>query len=199
MLRIGLTGGIGSGKSVVCNIFRELGVPIIDSDEIARSVVQAGSPVLQQIKHEFGNDILLPDGSLDRSRMRELVFSDERKRQKLEALLHPLIRAEMEEQIATISAPYVILAIPLLLEKGWQQYLDRIVVVDCSESQQIERACARDNSTNDLITRIIASQISREERLAAADDIIDNSGQLSSLYEQVRGLHHAYLHLTERT
>ena len=195
MLRIGLTGGIGSGKSTVCDIFRELGVPIIDSDEIARDLVEPGTPALQQITRLFGTQVLLEDGHLDRAQMRELVFGSECKREQLESLLHPLIRQEMQRQISTLNTPYVILAIPLLLEKQWQQQLDRVLVIDCSEAQQRERANKRDGSSLQTIERIIASQIQREDRVSAADDIIDNSGALDSLHAQVERLHHRYLTL----
>ncbi len=195
MLRIGLTGGIGSGKSSVCAIFRQLGVPIIDSDEIARDLVQAGSEALQQIVTLFGSQVIQPDGTLDRPRMREIVFNDKHKREQLEALLHPLIRQEMQRQINLLNSTYVILAIPLLLEKGWQHQLDRVLVVDCSETLQKERAGKRDGSSNHTIDRIIASQIQRDGRIAAADDIIDNSGSLDSLRNQVVRLHQRYLAL----
>lgn len=198
MLRIGLTGGIGSGKSTVCAIFRELGVPVIDSDEIARELVAPGSAALQQITTRFGPQVVRDDGSLDRQQMRELVFNDPGKREQLEAILHPLIRQEMERQIALLHAPYLILAIPLLLEKGWQQQLDRVLVIDCSEELQRQRAARRDGSPAQTIDRIIASQIERDARLAAADDRIDNGGSLASLRAQVEALHHHYLALSSR-
>ena len=195
MLRIGLTGGIGSGKSTVCDLFREFNVPIIDSDIIARELVEPGHPALTQIARLFGEQILQPDGSLNRAKLRELVFNNEQQREQLESLLHPLIRREMHRQISSLDSPYVILAIPLLLEKGWQQQLDRVVVVDCSEQQQRERATRRDGSSAQTIEQIITRQISRDERLAAADDIIDNSGPLDSLRHQVERLHHHFLTL----
>lgn len=195
VLRIGLTGGIGSGKSTVCDLFRELGAPIIDSDIIARELVEPGRPALAQITRLFGKQILQQDGSLNRARLRERVFNNEQQREQLESLLHPLIRQEMQRQIASLDAPYVILAIPLLLEKGWQQQLDRVVVVDCSEQQQRERAGGRDGSSTQTIEQIITSQISRDRRLAAADDIIDNSDSLDSLRHQVERLHHHFLNL----
>ena len=193
MLRIGLTGGIGSGKSSVCEIFREFGIPIIDSDIIARTLVEPGSPALQQISLLFGEEMLQQDGSLDRAKMRERVFSNEQQREQLESLLHPLIRQQMQQQISRLDSPYVILAVPLLLEKGWKQQLDRVVVVDCSEEQQRERAAQRDGSSAQIIDQIIASQISREKRIAAADDVIDNSRTLESLRSQIHTLHQRYL------
>ena len=199
MLRIGLTGGIGRGKSSVCTIFHELGVPIIDSDEIARDLVKPGSEALQQIAALFGDQVIQQDGSLDRPRMREIVFNDKGKREQLETLLHPLIRQEMQQQINLLDSVYVILAIPLLVEKGWQHQLDRVLVVDCSETLQKERAGKRDGSSIQTIERIIASQIQRDARIVAADDIIDNSGSLKSLRNQVEVLHHRYLALAPTT
>ncbi len=195
MLLIGLTGGIGSGKSSVCKIFRELGVPIIDSDIIARELVEPGSKVLLKVASLFGDQVIQQDGSLDRAQVRDLIFHDEVKRSQLEALLHPLIREAMQRQIDALDSAYVILAIPLLLEKGWQQQLDRVLVVDCSEAQQLRRASSRDGSATETIERIIASQIQRNARLAAADDIIDNSGSLDSLHRQVKALHQRYLQI----
>lgn len=196
MLRIGLTGGIGSGKSSVCTIFHELGAPIIDSDIIARELVVPGSMALKQIEGCFGQQLLQEDGSLDRKQMRELVFSNQAQREQLESILHPLIRQEMERQINRLNAPYIILAIPLLLEKGWQQQLDRVLVVDCSVELQRQRALMRDSSSVQTIDRIIASQISRDARIAAADDLIDNSGSYEALRDQVETLHHRYLELS---
>lgn len=195
MLRVGLTGGIGSGKSRVCGLFAELGIPVIDSDQVARELVLPGSPALQQIVTLFGDGVLQADGSLNRAYMRELVFADREKRRQLEALLHPLIRKEIEQQLQRINAPYAILAIPLLLEKGWQQQLDRVLVIDCSEAQQLERALQRDGGTSEAIQQIIDSQLSRKERLSGADDIIDNSGMLADLRPQVEALHKYYLQL----
>lgn len=195
MLRIGLTGGIGCGKSSASQIFRKLGVPIIDSDIIARDLVEPGSATLQDIVSYFGAQAIQPDGNLDRAYMRDLVFRDEGKRAQLEALLHPLIRQEIQRQVDALDTPYVVIAIPLLLEKGWQKELDRVLVIDCSEAQQVERAGRRDGSSTETIERIIASQIGREARLTAADDVLDNSGSLESLTSQVEALHQHYLQL----
>lgn len=193
MLRIGLTGGIGSGKSIVCAIFRKLGVPVIDTDLIARDLVEPGTQALQQIVELFGTQLLQENGQLDRARLRELVFHDQTRLQQLEQLLHPLIRQEMTRRMEELNTPYAILAIPLLLEKGWQHSLDRVLVVDCSESLQRERALGRDGGSRQTIDQIIARQVSREQRLAAADDIIDNSGSLDALNRQVESLHRHYL------
>lgn len=196
MLRIGLTGGIGSGKSTVCALFHELGAPVIDSDVIARTLVAPGSAALGQIAERFGKQLLQEDGSLDRKQMRELVFSNQSKREQLESILHPLIRQEIERQISQLNAPYIIVAIPLLLEKGWQQQLDRVLVVDCSEELQRQRALKRDNSPVQTIDRIIASQIQRDARIAAADDLIDNNRSYEALRHQVETLHYRYLELS---
>lgn len=195
MLRIGLTGGIGSGKSTVCGLFQKLGVPVIDTDLIARELVEPGSAALQKIVALFGQQLLHADGSLDRARLRQRVFSDKEQLMQLEQLLHPLIREEMEQRIRTLRSPYVLLAIPLLLEKEWQHSLDRVLVVDCSESLQRERVAKRDGSSAETIEHIIARQIPRSQRLAAADDIINNNGTIASLQQQVESLHQRYLSL----
>lgn len=193
MLRIGLTGGIGSGKSSVSRIFIELGAPVIDSDQIAHQLVRPGSPALEQLTQIFGKEVLLNDGSLNRQHLRNIVFSDAAKRQALESLLHPLIRQEIDRQVEQLSAPYVIIAIPLLLEKGWQHQLDRVLVVDCDERQQFERAHKRDGSSRETIEAIMDSQVGRATRLAAADDTIDNSHSTDYLRPQVEALHQQYL------
>ncbi|MCP4128204.1 MAG: dephospho-CoA kinase, partial [Gammaproteobacteria bacterium] len=174
MLTIGLTGGIGSGKSTVSDIFQSLGVPVIDSDLIAREVVQPGEPGLKGIIQHFGTGILQPDGSLDRQRLRNLVFDDETARKHLEQILHPLIRQRSQQRMATLNTPYAILAIPLLVETGLADSVDRVLVVDCPESVQIERICSRDGINPDQAQAILAAQCSRKQRLEAADDIIDN-------------------------
>ncbi len=198
MLLIGLTGGIGSGKSTACDCFRQLGVPVIDTDEIAHQLVRPGSPVLQQLVQLFGEQVLMADGSLNRTLLRERVFRDGQERARLEALLHPLIRQEMQRQIAQLSAPYVILAIPLLLEKRWQDQIDRVLVIDCSETLQKTRAGLRDGSSPQTIERIIASQVDRETRVNAADDLIDNAGSIDSLRQQVDTLHRRYLAISAK-
>jgi len=195
MFLVGLTGGIGSGKSTVCNIFRELGVPIIDTDDIARQVVTPGSAGLERLQQEFGPEILSPDGSLNRARLRHTIFSNAEKRQRLEDIIHPLIRMQLKEQLTEINAPYVIVAIPLLLEKGWQNEVDRILVVDSTEQQQVERTLARDECDRELVNKIIQSQSSRQQRLAAADDIIHNDSDMAALHTQVELLHRQYTDL----
>ncbi len=195
MLTIGLTGGIGSGKSTVCDRFAALGAPIVDADQVAREVVLPGRPGLARIVDQFGREILSRDGTLDRSRLRARVFSDASARKALEAILHPLIREAMDRQVDQLTAPYAILAIPLLLEGGRREGIDRVLVVDADESQQIVRACRRDHQNREQIRAIIAAQCSREDRLNAADDVIYNTGDLEQLNRQVTEMHNRYLRL----
>ncbi len=195
MLRIGLTGGIGSGKSTVCRLFADLGVPIIDTDDIAHSLVEPGKPALAYMVEAFGQEILDQQGALNRALLRERVFSDEKQRQRLELILHPLIRSEMHRQLERLKGSYVIIAIPLLLEKGWQGEVDRILVVDTDETRQLERTVRRDGLSEAAVKRIIKSQVSRQQRLATADDTIHNDGALDKLRGQVIELHQLYLQL----
>jgi len=192
---IGLTGGIGCGKTAVTDCFSALGVPIIDADTVAREVVQPDQPALQEITTEFGKNALETDGSLNRSWLREHIFSNPSAKIRLEAILHPRIRAEMRRQLDMIVAPYAIFSIPLLLETGQDKTVDRVLVVDCAPEVQISRVTQRDKATEEQTRAIIASQIDRYSRLAAADDVIDNSGQLSDLQPQVMALHQKYLKL----
>jgi dephospho-CoA kinase len=193
--RVGLTGGIASGKSTVASLFAALGVPIIDTDVIAREVVAPGTSLLARIAEKLGPGVLAEDGSLNRSRVRDLVFSDPAARVALEALTHPAIRAEMERQADATAAAYSMLAIPLLVEKGSRSVVDRVLVVDCDEELQIRRLQARDGSTLDQARAILAAQATREARLAAADDVIRNDGDLHALRDQVATLHARYLEL----
>lgn len=192
MFKVGLTGGIGCGKSTVCGLFREQGVTVIDTDELAREVVSAGSAVLSAITQLFGEEVVLPDGELDRSRVREIVFTDDWMRSKLEAITHPAIRSLLQERLCTVRSSYVIIAIPLLIEKQWQDQVDRLLVVDCSEALQLQRAMARDGCDEKIIRAIINSQVPRKTRLEQADDIIHNDADLDSLRLQVETLHHYY-------
>lgn len=193
MLVIGLTGGIGSGKSTVANLFAELGATIIDTDQLARDVTQPGQPALKKIAKHFGPEILLPDNSLNRSALRKIIFADDKNRRWLENLLHPLIRQEMERLISSATSPYCIAVIPLLLETKPNPLIDRILVVDASEEQQIARAYNRDNVSRDDIAAIIKTQVSREHRIKAAHDVITNTGSLEELAHQVEKLHQLYL------
>lgn len=192
-LRIGLTGGIASGKTTVANRFRTLGVPVIDADAVARSVVVPGQPALAEIVRRFGPDILAGSGTLDRRKLRDIVFADRDARADLETILHPRIRAQMEQQAATAVGPYLVLEIPLLIEGGATDRVDRILVVDVDESVQIARLTARDGGSAEQAREILASQVSRAARRARADDLLVNAGNLSDLQAAVDRLHAQYL------
>lgn len=195
MLKIGLTGGIGSGKSTVCKLFAELGVPIVDADVIARQVVQPGQPALRKLAETFGQDILDVGGALHRAELRRRVFADARLKQQLDAIMHPLIYAEIDRAVQHLRSPYGIIAIPLLLETGKRYAVDRVLVVDCPVETQLQRVLNRDQISREQAEAIIATQASRQQRLAAADDVIDNSATPASLAEQVKSLHNSYLFL----
>jgi dephospho-CoA kinase len=197
-LRIGLTGGIASGKSTVTQRFGELGVPVIDADVASRSVVEPGKPGLAQVVRRFGGGVLDADGRLDRRALRNLIFEDSSLRQGLDAILHPLIRAEMEHEAAQAKAPYVVMAIPLLVEGGTAgKRVDRVLVVDADETLQIQRLQARDGSSDEQARAILASQASRAARLTAADDVLLNTGTVSELRQAVDLLHEKYLRLAQ--
>jgi dephospho-CoA kinase len=197
VLRIGLTGGVASGKSTVAGLFAELGIPVIDTDTIARELTATGTPTLAEIVRGFGPGILNDAGELDRRRLRSRVFSDPAQRQRLEAILHPLIRAEALARADAAESPYVLLAVPLLFESGFDQLVDRSLVVDCPEPAQLERLKLRDGSDDAEARAMLAAQIPRERRRAAADDIIDNSGSIDGLRIQVDALHRKYLKLAQ--
>jgi len=192
VLKIGLTGGIGSGKSTACEIFSELGVPIIDADIVARKVVQAGMPALQLIKEKFGEDIITKDGLLDREKARDQIFTNEIDRKKLENILHPVIYERIIHETENIDSSYCIISIPLLLETEALDIIDRVLIIDVSEKLQLSRASVRDNASLNDIERIIRTQISRDNRLAAADDIINNEGDIENLRRQIHDLHEFY-------
>jgi dephospho-CoA kinase len=194
-LRIGLTGGIASGKSTVASMFAELGAAIIDTDVIAREVVMPGRPALDEIRDAFGAAVMGDDGTLDRSAMRQIVFSDESARRRLEAILHPRIQAETYRQSDQAGGDYQLIVVPLLVESSLKSFVDRILVVDCDEERQIRRLLARDAESALQAQRILASQSSRDERLAIADDVIVNDGDLESTRAQVAALHEIYLSL----
>ncbi|WP_028116189.1 dephospho-CoA kinase [Ferrimonas senticii] len=196
-LIIGLTGGIGSGKTQVSDRFAALGITVVDTDLIARQVVQPNTLGLAAIIEHFGPELLTSDGQLDRAALRQRVFTDESQRQWLNQLLHPLIQAEAISQCQAASSPYVLLVVPLLLEGDMHQLVARILVIDVDRQTQIDRTCARDNNNPSLVNKIIDSQISRAQRLARADDIIDNSGDIAELDSQVLRLHQQYLALSE--
>jgi len=196
-LLIGLTGGIASGKSTVTQRFTELGVPVIDADVASRKVVEPGTPGLAQVVERFGAGIL-EGGQLDRRALRNLIFEDSSLRQALDAILHPLIRAEMEREAAQAQAPYVIMAVPLLVEGGSSaKRVDRVLVVDADETLQIQRLQARDGSSVEQARAILSSQASRTARLAAADDVLLNSGSVADLRQAVDRLHEQYLQLAQ--
>ncbi len=196
MLKVGLTGGIGSGKSTVARIFSDLNVPVLDADEIAHHLVEIGQPALTQIQQAFGLEILNSDGSLNRKELRDLVFTNSRQKQKLEAILHPLIYAVLNAELEQQSAPYCIISIPLLFETKMMHFVDRILVIDCPVQVQIERVTARDKLSLERIHSIINSQVSRAHRKEHADDLINNSGTDYRLAEQVKKLHNLYLSLS---
>lgn len=191
-LTIGLTGGIGSGKSSVSHIFADLGVQVIDTDELSRELVQRGSAVLDKITKYFGNEILSPTGELDRKKLRQIIFSDSDKKQWLEQLLHPAIRQAVLTELKQHKGGYVVIVVPLLLESTNYDFINRVLVVDCSEDLQLKRATARDQSKHEEIKKIINSQMPRAQRLALADDIIENETDLESLKQQVLKLHEKY-------
>jgi dephospho-CoA kinase len=197
--RVGLTGGIASGKSTVAKFFAALGVPIIDTDQVAREVVEPGQPPLERLVQRFGRAILTPDGHLDRPKLREIVFSDPRARADLEALTHPAIGTAVEAWSAAAGGPYQILIIPLLVEKNLASQVDRVLVVDCDEELQIRRLQARDGSTVEQARAILSAQTSRTARLKSAHDVIQNEGDLSVVRDQVSALHARYLELAAQS
>jgi dephospho-CoA kinase len=196
-LRIGLTGGIASGKSTVAQRFTELGVPVIDADAAARAVVAPGTSGLAAVLKRFGSGVVAENGELDRRALRELIFREPGSRQDLEAILHPLIRADMERSADRAVGPYVVMAIPLLVEGGPSDRVDRILVVDVDEAVQLQRVMARDGCTLEQARAILASQASRSARLAVADDVLLNAGTVTDLRQAVDHLHERYLHLAE--
>ncbi|MHB1354147.1 MAG: dephospho-CoA kinase [Thiobacillus sp.] len=196
MFTIGLTGGIGSGKSAAAARFAELGVPVIDTDVIARELTRPGRPALDAIRASFGDAVIAADGSLDRPVLRRRVFADAAARRRLEAILHPLVLHEVKARLAALSAPYAVAVIPLLVETGaYGSLLDRIAVVDCPEELQIARTVARSGLAREEVGAVLAAQATRSARLAAADDVIVNTGTLAALRDEVDALHQCYLTL----
>jgi dephospho-CoA kinase len=197
MFVVGLTGGIGSGKSTVADLFAARGVPLVDTDVIAHRITAPHGIAMPRIAAEFGNEFVTADGSLDRARMRTLVFGDERACKRLESITHPLIRAETEREEREARGPYVIVVVPLLVESGsWKNRVNRVLTVDCSVDTQIARVMTRNGFSRDEVLAIIARQATREARLAAADDVIDNdNAPLEALEAQVDAQHRAYLSL----
>jgi len=194
---VGLTGGIGSGKSLVADLFVAQGAALVDTDAIAHELTGPGGAAMPALAEAFGAGVLRPDGALDRAAMRRLVFADASAKACLEAILHPLIRQLSSEQCQTSTAPYVILAVPLLVESGtYRERCDRIVVVDCPEDLQIARVMARNGLPRDEVLAIMAAQASRAERLAVADDVVVNDGERAKVHDQVAALHRKYLVLS---
>ncbi len=196
--RVGLTGGIASGKSTAAKFFGALGVPIIDTDQLARDVVEPGQPPLERLVERFGTSILTEDGHLDRPALRAIVFSDPKARADLEALTHPAIGAAAEARSAAAGGIYQILVIPLLVEKNLGSQLDRVLVVDCDEALQIRRVQARDGTTVEQAQAILNAQVSRATRLKAAHDVLRNEGDLAGVRDQVFALHARYLGLARQ-
>ncbi|WP_233803481.1 dephospho-CoA kinase [Paraburkholderia sp. HP33-1] len=199
MFVVGLTGGIGSGKSTVANLFAARGVPLVDTDVIAHRITAPRGLAMPHIAAEFGTEFVAADGSLDRARMRTLVFSDETARKRLEGITHPLIRAETEREEREAQGPYVIVVVPLLVESGtWKTRVNRVLTVDCSVDTQIARVMSRNGFSREQVLSIIARQATREARLAAADDVIVNdNAPLEELEAQVDAHHRAYLSLAQ--
>lgn len=192
MLRVGLTGGVGSGKSTAASRFEELDVPVIDADVIAHALVEPSQPAFQEVFAVFGHDVIEPAGTLDRARLRQLVFKDPDKRQQLEAILHPRVRRRMLEQMAMLDAPYCVLVIPLLIESQQHDLVDRILVVDAPDDCRIQWIKRRSGMTETEILDIFDAQIGRSDRLAAADDLLVNDGDIPQLLRQVDEMHQRY-------
>ena len=196
---VGLTGGIGSGKSVASGMFAELGAGVVDTDEISRALTAAGGAAIDPIRQRFGPQFVAADGGLDRPRMRALVFDDMQAKHRLEAILHPLIRERSRAAVDAARQPYVILVVPLLFETGaYSDLVQRVAVVDCDESMQVSRASARSRLSEDEVRAIIAAQLPRAERLKRADDVLDNNGSEQALRRQVEALHARYLELARK-
>ena len=195
--RIALTGGIASGKSTVARLFQALGARLIDTDQIAREVVQPPSPVLQQIVDRFGTGILSEDGSLDRGALRRLAFADERARVDLETIMHPAIHAAVSKRSAELGGPYQLIAVPLLAETGTAGLYDRVLLVDCDADLQLRRLMLRDGMRAADAQRILAAQARREARLDIAHDVVHNDGDIGALTPQVEALHRRYLQIAQ--
>ncbi|MBL0434550.1 dephospho-CoA kinase [Aeromonas hydrophila] len=194
MYVVAITGGIGSGKTTVANQFAELGIEVVDADVIAREVVEPGTPALAAIAAHFGSEVITPDGQLDRRQLRERVFTDPQAKGWLNALLHPLIRTEMQRQCAAARSPYCLLVVPLLVENRLTALANRVLVIDVDEATQIERTCRRDGVSREQAQAILAAQANRAERLAAADNVLDNqNGTPEAIKSRILALHETYL------
>lgn len=196
VLRIALTGGIGSGKTTVARKFEALGVPVIDSDIIARDIVEPGRPCLKKIFEIFGDHLQNKDGTLNRDQLRNIIFNDDKAKEELENILHPEIYREIENQIAKIHYPYCLIVLPLLIETNAIHHFDRVLVIDTNEAIQIDRAYQRDNTSRENIEKIIKSQVNREERLKHADEIIENNLSIEELNDSIKKIHEKYINLS---
>jgi len=194
-LIIGLTGGIGSGKTAASDCFAELGVEVVDADVLARQALEKGSPLLDKVYEKFGRELERADGSLDRPALRVKVFNDPSQKKWLEELIHPWVREQIIVALDAFKGDYLILSSPLLFESHQDQLVDRVLVVDLPEQLQVERTCQRDNNQRELVEKIMRNQLSREERLARADDVLDNSQGLNELKKQVNYWHEIYRNL----
>jgi len=193
---VGLTGGIGSGKSAASARFEALGAAVVDTDEISRELTAPAGAAIEEIRRQFGAEVVAADGGLDRARMRRMVFGDAAARRKLEAILHPLIRARTRAAIAAAAHPYVIVVVPLLVETGaCAELVQRVLVVDCTEEEQVRRTMARSGLSAEEVREIMATQLQRTERLRRADDVLANDGDLPALHRRVAQLHAKYLDL----
>lgn len=190
---IGLTGGIGSGKTAVSDSFEALGITIVDADLASRVVVEKGKPSLGSIEEHFGNEILTPEGELDRAKLREIIFNSDSEKQWLESLLHPAIANQIQEELSSSKSPYTILVSPLLFETNQKEFCSKVLVVDVPVETQVSRTLERDGVSEEQVNSIINSQIDREKRLELADEVIFNNGSLADLQEAVRELHHKFL------
>lgn len=198
-LVVGLTGGIGSGKSAAADEFGRLGATVVDTDVIAHELTQAGGPAIPEVERIFGKEAIGASGAMDRARMRDRVFADPAAKRALEALLHPMIRDESRRRIEVAQGPYVVHVVPLLVESGdYRERVDRVLVVDCPEHAQLARVRARSSLPEAQVRAIMANQATRADRLAAADDVIDNSGSLDALRKQVAALHRRYMEYSAR-
>ena len=196
---VGITGGIGSGKSAVTSRLEQHGITVVDADVVAREVVEPGTPVLAAIAEHFGEHILQPNGALDRAALRKIVFENPAEREWLESVTHPAIREAIAAQLTAATSPYVVLSSPLLLEAGQSAFAQHVVVVDVPEEVQLSRTCARDNNDEALVRNIMAAQLPRAERCARADEVIDNNGSLEALQQTVDVLHQRLLALASET
>ena len=192
MRRVGLTGGIASGKTTVANVFAGLGAGVIDTDNLAREVVAPGEPGLGAVREAFGSSVISNSGRLDRRALRKLVFANPEDRRRVEAILHPLIRGRTSEKLDQLDAPYALVVVPLLFETGFETLVDRVAVVDCPRDVQMERLRARDGIDNPEAEAMLSAQANRDTRLARADDVIDNSGDWERTRERVRDLDAQY-------